>query len=145
MACARPRYRCPYCRGPDGPAAVDPWCTVLRPARRADAVLILLCDQPRSPQMISVHWWPPGNRTGTDYGSGIRDRLGPPVIMPRSIWPQLAALRGDQGARSAGMALGHTAVPRAAFDVDTPEDLARLEAAPARTMAVIRIEYFAVL
>jgi molybdenum cofactor cytidylyltransferase len=102
----------------------------------ADAVLILLCDQPAitaddldalvaawriEPELIAA--------------AGFSDRLGPPVIMPRSVWPQLAALRGDQGARSLlEWHAEHTAVPmpHAAFDVDTPEDLARLEAAPAQ-------------
>jgi CTP:molybdopterin cytidylyltransferase MocA len=102
----------------------------------ADAVLILLCDQPAvtaddldaliaawhiEPELIAA--------------AGFSDRLGPPVIMPRSVWPQLAALRGDQGARSLlEWHAEHTAVPmpHAAFDIDTPEDLARLEAAPAQ-------------
>ena len=102
----------------------------------ADAVLILLCDQPAvtaddldaliaawhiEPELIAA--------------ASFSDRLGPPVIMPRSVWPQLAALRSDQGARSLlEWHAEHTAVPmpHAAFDVDTPEDLARLEAAPAQ-------------
>lgn len=102
----------------------------------ADAALILLCDQPAitaddldaliaawhiEPELIAA--------------AGFSGRLGPPVIMPRSVWPQLAALRGDQGARSLlEWHAEHTAVPmpHAAFDVDTPEDLARLEAAPAQ-------------
>jgi len=102
----------------------------------ADAVLVLLGDQPAitgedldaliaawriEPELIAA--------------AGFMDRLGPPVIMPRSVWPQLAALRGDQGARSLlEWHAEHTTVPmpRAAFDIDTPEDLARLEAAPAQ-------------
>jgi len=102
----------------------------------ADAVLVLLGDQPAitaedlaaliaawriEPELIAA--------------AGFMDRLGPPVIMPRSVWPQLAALRGDQGARSLlEWHAEHTTVsmPHAAFDIDTPEDLARLEAAPAQ-------------
>ncbi len=102
----------------------------------ADAVLILLCDQPAitaadldaliaawriEPELIAA--------------AGFGDRLGAPVIMPRAFWPQLAALRGDQGARSLlEWHSEHTAVPmpHAGLDVDTPEDLARLEAAPAQ-------------
>lgn len=102
----------------------------------ADGVLILLCDQPAvtaadldaliaawliEPELIAA--------------AGFSDQLGPPVIMPRAFWPQLAALRGDQGARSLlEWHSEHTTVPmpHAAFDIDTPEDLARLEAAPAQ-------------
>ena len=101
----------------------------------ADAVLILLCDQPAitaddldtlitawhvEPELIAA--------------AGFNDRLGPPVIIPRAFWPQLAALRGDQGARSLlEWHTEHTTVnmPHAALDVDTPEDLVRLEASPA--------------
>ena len=67
--------------------------------------------------------------------ASFSDRLGPPVIIPRAFWPQLAALRGDQGARSLlEWHTEHSAVsmPHAGFDVDTPEDLARLEAGAAQ-------------
>lgn len=102
----------------------------------ADAVLILLCDQPAITAgdlgaLVAAWRIEPELITAAAFS----DRLGPPVIVPRSIWPQLAALRGDQGARSLlGWHSEHTAVPmpHAAFDVDTPEDLARLEAAPAQ-------------
>lgn len=97
-----------------------------------DAVLILLCDQPAitgqdletligawqlAPDMIAA--------------AGFDGRLGSPAIMPRAAWPQLAGLRGDQGARS--LLEWHTEytrvpMPHAAMDVDTPADLARLEA-----------------
>ena len=100
-----------------------------------DAVLILLADTPAvtaadldalvaawivEPELIAA--------------ARFNDRLGPPVIIPRSFWPQLAALRGDQGARSLlEWHTEHTTVPmpNAALDVDTPEDLVRLEARPA--------------
>lgn len=111
-------------------------CGVAALPPAADAVLILLCDQPAvtgadldaliaawlvEPELIAA--------------AGFADRLGPPVIIPRAFWPQLAALRGDQGARSLlEWHAEHTTVPmpHAALDVDTPEDLARLEAAPAQ-------------
>jgi len=102
----------------------------------ADAVLILLCDQPAITgedldALISAWQVEPA----LIAAAGFADRLGPPVIMPREFWPQLAALRGDQGARSLlEWHAEHTTVlmPHAALDVDTPEDLARLEAAPAQ-------------
>jgi molybdenum cofactor cytidylyltransferase len=102
----------------------------------ADAVLILLCDQPAVTgddldALISAWQVEPA----LIAAAGFSDRLGPPVIIPRDFWPQLAALRGDQGARSLlEWHAEHTtvAMPHAALDVDTPEDLARLEAAPAQ-------------
>ena len=67
----------------------------------ADAVLILLCDQPAvngdDLDALIAEW-----RIEPELiaAAGFNDRLGPPVIIPRAFWPQLAALRGDQGARS---------------------------------------------
>jgi CTP:molybdopterin cytidylyltransferase MocA len=102
----------------------------------ADAVLILLCDQPAITaddlDALIAAW---AVEPALIAAAGFSDRLGPPVIIPRTFWPQLAALRGDQGARSLlEWHAEHTTVvmPHAALDVDTPEDLARLEAAPAQ-------------
>jgi molybdenum cofactor cytidylyltransferase len=102
----------------------------------ADAALILLCDQPAITaddlDALIAAWQV---EPALIAAAGFSDRLGPPVIIPRSFWPQLAALRGDQGARSLlEWHAEHTTVvmPHAALDVDTPEDLARLEAAPAQ-------------
>lgn len=102
----------------------------------ADAVLILLCDQPAITgddlDALIAAWQV---EPALIASAGFSDRLGPPVIIPRELWPQLAALRGDQGARSLlEWHAEHTtvAMPHAALDVDTPEDLARLEAAPAQ-------------
>jgi len=105
-------------------------------APQADAVLILLCDQPAITagdlDALIAAWQV---EPALIAAAGFSDRLGPPVIIPREFWPQLAALRGDQGARSLlEWHAEHTtvAMPHAALDVDTPEDLARLEAAPAQ-------------
>ena len=102
----------------------------------ADAVLILLCDQPAvTPEDLDALIAAWQVEPELIAAASFSDRLGAPVIMPRSFWPQLSALRGDQGARSLlEWHAEHTAVvmPHAALDVDTPEDLARLEAAPAQ-------------
>lgn len=61
---------------------------------------------------------------------------GVPAIFPRSAFAELAALRGDTGARL--LLRRHAArvlrvpMPSAAVDVDTPEDLLELEAPQAR-------------
>ena len=102
---------------------------------QADAVLILLADTPAVSaadlDALVAAW---AVEPGLIAAARFNDRLGAPVIIPRSFWPQLAALRGDQGARSLlEWHTEHTTVPmpNAALDVDTPEDLARLEARPA--------------
>lgn len=101
-----------------------------------DAVLILLGDQAAvdaADLAALVAAWQV--EPALIAAAGFADRLGPPVVIPRQYWPQLAALRGDQGARS--LLEWHeehitVAMPHAALDVDTPEDLARLEAGPAQ-------------
>ena len=53
----------------------------------------------------------------------------PPAIFPRAVWSQLALLRGDQGARAvleSAAQRSAVAMPSAALDADTPEELARL-------------------
>jgi CTP:molybdopterin cytidylyltransferase MocA len=111
-------------------------CGVAALPPAADAVLILLCDQPAITaadlDALIAAW---RVEPALIAAAGFNGRLGPPVIIPRAFWPQLAGLRGDQGARS--LLEWHTerttvAMPHAALDVDTPEDLARLEAAPAQ-------------
>ncbi len=102
----------------------------------AEAVMILLADTPAVTgadlaTLVAAWQVEPQLVTAANYG----DRAGPPVILPRSVWPELAALRGDQGARS--LLQWHTELitvpmPHAALDVDTPADLARLEAGPAQ-------------
>lgn len=102
----------------------------------AEAVLILLADTPavtaRDLESLVAAWQvEPPLVAAASYGN----RAGPPVILPRALWPELAALRGDQGARS--LLQWHTELvtvpmPHAALDVDTPADLARLEAAQAQ-------------
>ncbi|MCL4722622.1 MAG: nucleotidyltransferase family protein [Gammaproteobacteria bacterium] len=102
----------------------------------AEAVLIQLADTPavtdRDLDTLVAAWQvEPQLPAAAHYG----DRAGPPVILPRSLLPELAALRGDQGARS--LLQWHTELitvpmPHAALDVDTPADLAQLEARPAQ-------------
>ncbi len=102
----------------------------------ADAVLILLADQPAVTAadlaaLLAAWRVEPALIAAAGFGG----QLGPPVIMPREFWPQLRALRGDQGARSLLEWHAERTVvpmPHAALDVDTPAELARLEAAPAQ-------------
>ncbi len=60
--------------------------------------------------------------------------VGVPAIFPRSVFPELAALRGDAGARAVLRrgtdTLMRVPMPSAALDVDTPEDLLTIESPP---------------
>ncbi len=63
--------------------------------------------------------------------------VGPPVLLHRSLRPQLLDLRGDQGARLlltryAGAVIAVAAEPDETLDVDTPADLARAREIRAR-------------
>jgi molybdenum cofactor cytidylyltransferase len=96
-----------------------------------DGVLILLADQAavtvgdlerlrsawrRQPEWIAA--------------SRYESTVGVPAIFPRSLFSELAALRGDRGARDllrrhSDRVIG-VALANAAIDIDTPEDLLRL-------------------
>jgi molybdenum cofactor cytidylyltransferase len=60
--------------------------------------------------------------------------VGAPAIFPRNLFPELAALRGDAGARAvlrrAPDTLVRVPMPSAALDVDTPEDLLTIDSPP---------------
>jgi len=63
--------------------------------------------------------------------AAYRGRAGHPVVLDRSIWPDVAALRGDAGARALIAAgAGPVALVEvggdAPQDIDTPEDHRRL-------------------
>lgn len=98
----------------------------------ARAVLFVLSDQPlvdaASLERLIAAW---RRRPGHAAAARYSGRLGVPAILPRRAFAALRTLAGDEGARKvlAGDP-GVTAVemPEAAFDVDTPADLARLAA-----------------
>lgn len=98
----------------------------------ADAALLMLADQPavtaedlrrligtwrRQPQcIVAAHY------SGT---------VGVPAIFPREDFSALCALRGEAGARAllrrGGARVVRVALPSAAIDIDTPEDLLKLQ------------------
>jgi molybdenum cofactor cytidylyltransferase len=105
---------------------------VARVPATADAVMLMLADQPavtaedlkrligtwrRQPQcIVAAHY------AGT---------AGVPAIFPREDFPALSALRGDAGARAllkrGGERVVRVALQSAAIDIDTPEDLLKLQ------------------
>lgn len=91
------------------------------------AALILLADQPF---VEKGHLEALLERRRTDGCDLVLSRyegvLGAPALVDRSLFPQIANLRGDRGARAlTPVASSVGEVPlRAAHDVDTPEDAA---------------------
>lgn len=97
----------------------------------AAAVLILLADQAligseELRTMLRLHEAQPTRLIVADHG----DAFGPPCLFPADCRAALAQLDGDAGARSVVAQhrdrLMRIAMPAAAFDVDTPDDLARI-------------------
>jgi molybdenum cofactor cytidylyltransferase len=98
--------------------------------RDARAVLVTLVDQPNvdaaALRRLLAAW---RRRPALPAAALYAGRGGVPAILPRRTWPALFALDGDAGARAVlrdAAALTLVAMPEAAFDVDTPEDLAKL-------------------
>ncbi len=97
-----------------------------------DGVLITLCDQPNiTPdflaRFIDSYREKPQNIIATDHGEVI----GVPALFSKTLFDHLLSLKGDKGARDLIRSSDIVATIRsdAVFsDIDTPEDLANLEA-----------------
>jgi molybdenum cofactor cytidylyltransferase len=107
-----------------GVARLPPACT---------AALLLLADQAgvttHDLRRLAGTWRKQPHRIAAALYAGT---VGAPAIFPRSLFPELAALRGDAGARAVlrrgADTLVRVPMPSAALDVDTPEDLLAIEA-----------------
>jgi molybdenum cofactor cytidylyltransferase len=98
----------------------------------ASGVLLLVCDQPgltaeHVRALLAAHGNEPSNIAASHYAG----RLGVPAVVPRAVFPALMELQGDQGARSIfeqpGLAIQAVEFPQGERDIDSPEDLRRLE------------------
>lgn len=96
-----------------------------------EAIAVLLADQPlvtaqHLKQMVSLLWQSTASIVAARYG----ETSGVPAIFRRDLFPQLASLSGEAGARSVIRHSGEQVLsfdlPEAAADVDTPEDFATL-------------------
>lgn len=94
------------------------------------AVVITLCDQPLVTSdhinALASHFRESGPAiVAAAYG----DTFGVPALFSREMFPRLLELSGDKGARmlirSHPDRVESVPIPEAAFDVDTPADLAR--------------------
>jgi molybdenum cofactor cytidylyltransferase len=106
-------------------------CGVRSIVRSADAVLLMMADQPliTAEHLNSlIRRWreAPEKIVASEY-SGVR---GPPVIFPALCFESLTKLEGDQGARSILMDSRYQVTgidcDAAAIDIDTPGDLSVL-------------------
>jgi molybdenum cofactor cytidylyltransferase len=103
----------------------------------AQAVVITLCDQPLiSPalidQLVRLHVQNDAPMVAASYD----DQPGVPALFARSLFPQLAALDVNAGAkavlRAGGSELLTVPYPQAEVDIDTPDDYDRLLHGPHR-------------
>ena len=100
-------------------------------AHCADAVLLLLADQPlittEHLRSMIEEWLRSPDRIVISEYAGVQ---GPPVVFPAACFDDLCKLRGDQGARSlvdsGKYEVKGLRFDAAAVDVDTPEDLTKI-------------------
>lgn len=104
----------------------------VRALTSVDAVLVMLCDQLRVDSAhlrALVDTW---HRTGASIvASAYDDTRGVPALFARAVLPELEALRPEQGARGViardSSRVAEVPLPGGGEDVDTVEDLARLD------------------
>lgn len=99
----------------------------------AEAVLLLACDQPALDakllrSLLDAHRRDAEAVVACTYG----DTRGIPALFPRRCLPDLLALRGDRGAKALlqGPDVRLEPFPGGELDIDTPEDLARIDGRP---------------
>lgn len=106
---------------------------VLENAPAASGVMILVCDQPglsaeHLRRLLDAQESDPDSIAASRYAG----RTGVPAIFPRALFPALLELQGDQGARTMlqqpGAAIRGVDFPAGELDLDSPEDLQRLQA-----------------
>ena len=106
-------------------------CAISALPNDADAVIILLCDQPfitshHLDEMIEAY-----TRTGNRIvASAYGNRLGAPALFERTLFPELLDLKADKGARTVITSHQQETLsirfPSAEFDVDYPADYEKL-------------------
>ncbi len=99
-----------------------------------DAVVVMLCDQPRVTPALLDSLLAASAGTGhqiaaCEYGGA----LGVPALFARSLFPDLQALTGDEGARRVlrqyGGPVAKIPFPGGVLDIDTTQDAAWFTAA----------------
>ncbi len=103
-----------------------------------EAAILSVADQPQlTPVLLDLlieHQRATGKKIIAAQYAGVP---GPPALFCASLFPQLKTLQGDEGARRVLKENPHEVTlvpfPGGAFDVDTPEDLAKLQESPQPT------------
>lgn len=104
--------------------------------RTAEGVFIFLGDMPRVPAYLPVEMAQILRAGALAVAPLCQGQRGHPVLISRSLFPRVRALRGDVGAKHVLEALGPglVLIPTdehgALFDVDRPSDLFRGEPSP---------------
>jgi molybdenum cofactor cytidylyltransferase len=97
----------------------------------ASGAMVLVCDQPglsveHLRLLLAAHRDDPESIAASRYAG----YPGVPAVFPRALFPALLELRGDRGARAilqqSGLPIHPIEFPQGEFDIDSPEDLARL-------------------
>ena len=97
--------------------------------RESDALLLVLCDQPRLNAAHLERLMAEFERTGLPVASHYAHKNAVPALFPRSLFGALAALSGDRGASrllNDGRPVRQLSWPDGEFDVDTVEAERRL-------------------
>lgn len=109
-----------------GMAALTAWEAGAVPSHR---LLLLVCDQPLL-RLDHLELLLAAEPAESIVAAAYNGRVGVPAVFDRRHFAALAAVTGDQGARSLlrEQAVTPVAMPEAAIDIDTPADLDALQA-----------------
>lgn len=104
-------------------------------ASRAEACVLMLCDQPFITsaiinRLITAYETSGRLLVASEYAVNEETTQGVPALFRRALFAELLSLRGAEGAKRIikrhKAEAAFVAVPEAAFDVDTPADYRRL-------------------
>lgn len=98
---------------------------------QADQVLILVCDQPFIDGTLLQHMIDLAAASGKGIvACAYQDTIGTPVLFDKAYFPLLLQLNGQQGAKKILQErpdeVATLPFPAGGFDIDTPEDYAKL-------------------
>lgn len=114
--------------------------TLTQFSRRLEAAVVVLADQPALDAAVIRRLIAEHHASGRDLvAARYSGRHGAPALFHRRLFPRLAALTGEAGAREllngGDPPVAAVELPALAADLDTPEDLRRWRAAHAEAPA----------